>query len=87
MGPVNSAQCLLYSVIRVHKQYKLLLISLNAYEQYKSHQKNKKRKHEIIRVQTTPYSLKKKYYNSAAKSNIFDQTQTQTHIYIPTFLL
>ena len=51
--------------------------------------KKKKSKHEIICVQTTPYSLKKKYYNSAAKSNIFDQTQTQTqtHIYIPTLLL
>ena len=51
--------------------------------------KKKKEQTRNICVQTTPYSLKKKYYNSAAKSNIFDQTQTQTqtHIYIPTLLL
>ena len=47
--------------------------------------KKKKEQTRSICVQTTPYSLKKIYYNSAAKSNIFDQTQT--HIYIPTLLL
>ena len=30
VGCMNSAQCLLHSVIRVHEQYELLFISLNA---------------------------------------------------------
>ena len=55
--------------------------------------KKKKKKRANTKYLCPNHALfpKKKYYNSAAKSNIFDQTQTQTqtqtHIYIPTFLL
>ena len=53
VGPVNSAQCLLHSVIHVHEQCGLLFISLNAL--FRSHEQYKWRWKKKMQTQNHPY--------------------------------